>query len=127
MLWMIWHGITLEWIDRICTSIKFHFCICLNWKLLYTGQNLLTIYIIFFKDATNLKLWPESPWQIRHCVHRCINPLPKKHHPPSFLLSPPLNLQTVQAPPLFRQSPSSISVFCECFCECHLLWMFYTE
>ena len=31
-------------------------------------------------------------------------------NPPSFLPSPPLNQQTVQAP-LFRQSPSSISFF----------------
>ena len=29
---------------------------------------------------------------------------PQKHHAPFFLPSSPLNLQTVQAPPLFRQS-----------------------
>ena len=34
--------------------------------------------------------------------------------PPSFQPSPPLNLQTVQAPPLLSgQSPPSILVFCE--------------
>ena len=50
-----------------------------------------------------------------HSVHQGINP-PSKTPPPSFLPSlspsPPLNLQTVQAP-LFRQSSPSVSVFCE--------------
>ena len=40
-----------------------------------------------------------------HSVHWGINP-PQKYHPPlSCQAPPPLNRETVQAPPFFRQSP----------------------
>ena len=45
-----------------------------------------------------------------HSVHLGITPL--KNTTPSFLPSPLLNLQTIQAPP-FLDNPPSILVFCE--------------
>ena len=52
--------------------------------------------------------------QLIHSVHWGINPLPlkKNHILLSCQASPPLNQQTVQAPP-FLGNPPSILVFCD--------------
>ena len=47
-----------------------------------------------------------------HSVHWGTNP-PSKTPPPSLLSSPPLNRQTVPAPPPFLGNPPSILVFRE--------------
>ena len=77
------------------------------WSFLSLGRNGLFFFSEFLaKQKKSLSVKLEL-----HSVHRGITPH-QKHHPSSFLQSPPpLNQQTAQAP--FLGNPPSISVFGE--------------
>ena len=59
----------------------------------------------FFIYTSQIKLDLKSINGIYSSLHWGINPL--------FFAKPPLNQQTIQAPPLFLDNPPSILVFCE--------------
>ena len=64
-------------------------------------------------EESATKFWDLIPLYvtITHSVHQSINPFPLKNTTPSFLPSPPLNLETVQALPNFLGNFPSILVF----------------
>ena len=88
--------------NSLCSTLEGWFSIFLvSYKPKYTQtdptRQLISINLF--------PVWPQFSllFGIYHSVHRGINP-PSKTPLPSFLPSPPLNLQTVQAP-LFKYCP----------------------